>query len=111
MHFVHWKVLSIIAVGVYRLAGATAEYAEDVRRATSPSAPAACCAISAMFSATAFFCSAPPRSLSYIPLMSWVAVSLVILIDDGGLTTAEFAWTQVPVFSAVIIANLSVARG
>ena len=42
--------------------------------------------------------------------MSWVAVSPVILIDDGGLTTAEFAWTQVPVFSAVIIANLSVAR-
>lgn len=42
--------------------------------------------------------------------MSWVAVSPVILIDDGGLTTAEFASTQVPVFSAVIIANLSVAR-
>jgi hypothetical protein len=49
-------------------------------------------------------------SLSYIPLMSWVAVSPVILMDAGGLTTSEFAWSQVPVFSAVIIANLSVAR-
>lgn len=42
--------------------------------------------------------------------MSWVAVSPVILMDAGGLTTSEFAWSQVPVFSAVIIANLSVAR-
>ena len=31
-------------------------------------------------------------------------------MDAGGLTTSEFAWSQVPVFSAVIIANLSVAR-
>lgn len=42
--------------------------------------------------------------------MNWVAVSPVILMDAGGLTTSEFAWSQVPVFSAVIIANLSVAR-
>ncbi len=27
----------------------------------------------------------------YIPLMSWVAVSPVILMDAGGLTTSEFA--------------------
>ena len=54
--------------------------------------------------------SAATLSLSYIPLMSWVAVSPVILMDAGGLTTSEFAWSQVPVFSAVIIANLSVAR-
>jgi hypothetical protein len=33
-------------------------------------------------------------SLSYIPLMSWVAVSPVILMDDGGLTTSEFAWSR-----------------
>ncbi|MDU7648249.1 MAG: MFS transporter [Klebsiella michiganensis] len=45
-----------------------------------------------------------------VPFSASGAVSPVILIDDGGLTTAEFAWTQVPVFSAVIIANLSVAR-
>ena len=42
--------------------------------------------------------------------MSWVAVSPVILIDAGGLTTSQFAWTQVPVFGAVIVANAIVAR-
>lgn len=55
------------------------------------------------------FTGAATLSLSYIPLMSWVAVSPVILMDAGGLTTSEFA-RAVPVFSAVIIANLSVAR-
>lgn len=56
-----------------------------------------------------FLLGAATLSLSYIPLMSWVAVSPVILMDAGGLTTSEFA-RAVPVFSAVIIANLSVAR-
>ncbi|MBZ4307458.1 hypothetical protein LAN33_24615, partial [Mycobacterium tuberculosis] len=49
-----------------------------------------------------FLLGAATLSLSYIPLMSWVAVSPVILMDAGGLTTSEFAWSQVPVFSAVI---------
>ncbi len=75
------------------------------------SAPWACCAIFATsFCNRIFLLGAATLSLSYIPLMSWVAVSPVILMDAGGLTTSEFAWSQVPVFSAVIIANLSVAR-
>lgn len=57
-----------------------------------------------------FLLGAATLSLSYIPLMSWVAVSPVILMDAGGLTTSEFARAVEPVFSAVIIANLSVAR-
>lgn len=42
--------------------------------------------------------------------MSWVAVSPVILIDAGGMTTSEFAWAQAPVFGAVIVANMVVVR-
>ena len=42
--------------------------------------------------------------------MSWVAVSPVILIDAGGMTSSQFAWVQVPVFGAVIVANMVVAR-
>ena len=57
-----------------------------------------------------FLFGAATISLSYIPMMSWVAVSPVILIDAGGLTTSQFAWTQVPVFGAVIVANAIVAR-
>ncbi len=50
-------------------------------------------------------------SLSYIPMMSWVAVSPVILIDAGRLNNfAVRLATQVPVFGAVIVANAIVAR-
>ena len=34
----------------------------------------------------------------------------VILIDAGGMTSSQFAWVQVPVFGAVIVANMVVAR-
>ena len=88
MHFVHWKVLfAIIAVmGFISFVGLLLAMPETVKR------------------------GAATIALSYIPMMSWVAVSPVILIDAGGLTTSQFAWTQVPVFGAVIVANTIVAR-
>ncbi|MGE5987679.1 multidrug efflux MFS transporter MdtM [Klebsiella michiganensis] len=113
MHFVHWKVLfGIIAVmGFIAGLGLLLNMPETVRRGDVPfSASAVLRDFRDVFRNRVFLFGAATLSLSYIPLMSWVAVSPVILIDDGGLTTAEFAWTQVPVFSAVIIANLSVAR-
>ncbi|QHS47299.1 multidrug efflux MFS transporter MdtM [Klebsiella michiganensis] len=113
MHFVHWKVLfGIIAVmGFIAWLGLLLNMPETVRRGDVPfSASAVLRDFRDVFRNRVFLFGAATLSLSYIPLMSWVAVSPVILIDDGGLTTAEFAWTQVPVFSAVIIANLSVAR-
>ncbi|VXC49065.1 hypothetical protein YERSI8AC_100029 [Enterobacterales bacterium 8AC] len=36
-------------------------------------------------------------------MMSWVATSPMILIDNGGLSSAQYAWTQVPIFVAVIL--------
>lgn len=113
MHFVHWKVLfGIIAVmGFVAWLGLLLNMPETVRRGDIPfSARGVLRDFRDVFRNRIFLFGAATLSLSYIPLMSWVAVSPVILIDDGGLTTAEFAWTQVPVFSAVIIANLSVAR-
>ncbi|HBK4612220.1 TPA: multidrug efflux MFS transporter MdtM [Klebsiella michiganensis] len=113
MHFVHWKVLfGIIAVmGFIAWLGLLLNMPETVRRGDVPfSASGVLRDFRDVFRNRVFLFGAATLSLSYIPLMSWVAVSPVILIDDGGLTTAEFAWTQVPVFSAVIIANLSVAR-
>lgn len=113
MHFVHWKVLfGIIAVmGFIAWLGLLLNMPETVRRGDVPfSASDVLRDFRDVFRNRVFLFGAATLSLSYIPLMSWVAVSPVILIDDGGLTTAEFAWTQVPVFSAVIIANLSVAR-
>ena len=45
-----------------------------------------------------------------VPMITWVALSPVILIEHGGLSPAAYAWTQVPVFSGLIIASAIVAN-
>ncbi|MBI0675769.1 multidrug efflux MFS transporter MdtM [Citrobacter koseri] len=113
MHFVHWKALfGIIALmGLIALCGLALAMPETVQRGAAPfSIPAVLRDFRHVFHNRIFLFGAATLSLSYIPLMSWVAVSPVILIDTGGMTTAQFAWVQVPVFGAVIIANMMVAR-
>lgn len=113
MHFVHWKALfGIIALmGLIALCGLALAMPETVQRGAAPfSIPAVLRDFRHVFHNRIFLFGAATLSLSYIPLMSWVAVSPVILIDVGGMTTAQFAWAQVPVFGAVIIANMMVAR-
>ena len=113
MHFVHWKILfDIIAVmGLIALIGLMLAMPETVQRGTVPfSARGVVRDFRDVFRNRVFLFGAATLSLSYIPMMSWVAVSPVILIDAGGMTTSEFAWAQAPVFGAVIIANMVVVR-
>ncbi|MHA7848188.1 MFS transporter [Serratia sp. D1N4] len=63
-----------------------------------------------VFRSPCFLAGAFAISCAYIPMMSWVATSPVILIDDGGLSSAQYAWTQVPIFVAVILGSLMVAK-
>ena len=109
MHFIHWKALFgiIAAMGLVAWLGLLLTMPETVRRGDVPFSPLGVLRdFRNVFRNRIFLLGAATLSLSYIPLMSWVAVSPVILMDAGGLTTSEFAWSQVPVFSAVIIANL-----
>ena len=113
MHFMHWKVLfAIIAVmGFISFVGLLLAMPETVKRGAVPfSAKSVLRDFRNVFCNRLFLFGAATISLSYIPMMSWVAVSPVILIDAGSLTTSQFAWTQVPVFGAVIVANAIVAR-
>ena len=113
MHFVHWKILfAIIAVmGLIALIGLTLAMPETVQRGAVPfSARSVVRDFRDVFRNRVFLFGAATLSLSYIPMMSWVAVSPVILIDAGGMTTSEFAWAQAPVFGAVIVANMVVVR-
>lgn len=113
MHFVHWKVLfAIIAVmGLIALIGLAFAMPETVRRGAVPfSARGVLRDFRDVFRNRVFLFGAATLSLSYIPMMSWVAVSPVILIDAGGMSTSEFAWAQAPVFGAVIVANMVVVR-
>ena len=113
MHFVHWKILfAIIAVmGLIALIGLTLAMPETVQRGAVPfSARSVVRDFRDVFRNRVFLFGAATLSLSYIPMMSWVAVSPVILIDAGGMTTSQLAWAQAPVFGAVIVANMVVVR-
>ncbi len=94
MHFVHWKVLfAIIAVmGFISFVGLLLAMPETVKRGAVPfSAKSVFRDFRNVFCNRLFLFGAATISLSYIPMMSWVAVSPVILIDAGGLTTSQFA--------------------
>ncbi|EHM51661.1 multidrug efflux MFS transporter MdtM [Yokenella regensburgei] len=113
LHFVHWKVLfAIIAVlGLFAFLGLLWAMPETVVRGNMPlSVMGVVRDFRNVFRNRIFLFGAATITLSYIPMMTWVAVSPVILIDAGGLSTAEFAWVQVPVFGAVIVANMVMAR-
>lgn len=113
MHFVHWKVLFTIiaAMGLIALIGLALAMPETVKRGAVPfSARGVLRDFRDVFRNRVFLFGAATLSLSYIPMMSWVAVSPVILIDAGGMSTSEFAWAQAPVFGAVIVANMVVVR-
>lgn len=113
MHFVHWKVLFAIiaAMGLIALIGLALAMPETVKRGAVPfSARGVLRDFRDVFRNRVFLFGAATLSLSYIPMMSWVAVSPVILIDAGGMSTSEFARAQAPVFGAVIVANMVVVR-
>ncbi|EMM7534633.1 MULTISPECIES: multidrug efflux MFS transporter MdtM [Citrobacter] len=113
LHFVHWKILFAIiaAMGLIALIGLALAMPETVKRGAVPfSARGVLRDFRDVFRNRVFLFGAATLSLSYIPMMSWVAVSPVILIDAGGMSTSEFAWAQAPVFGAVIVANMVVVR-
>lgn len=45
-----------------------------------------------------------------LPIITWVALSPVILIEHGGMSPGTYAWTQVHVFSGIIITSAIVAK-
>lgn len=57
-----------------------------------------------------FVCGAASIGFSALPLLAWVAISPVILIDGEGLTPVAYGWLQVPIFIALIAGNLVLAR-
>ncbi|MBD8196277.1 MFS transporter [Pantoea agglomerans] len=48
--------------------------------------------------------------LVFIPILTWVALSPVILIHDEGLSRMQYALLQLPVFLAMIAGNLTLSK-
>ena len=113
MHFVHWKVIFavIAAVGFIAWLGLVLAMPETIKKQQQPlRAMDVVRDFAAVFRHRVFLSGAATLALYYIPLMTWVAVSPVILIDAGGMSAAEFAWAQTPVFGALIAANIVMMR-
>lgn len=113
MQFVHWKALfGIIAVmGFIAWLGLLFSMPETVSKSSTPfRAVDVLRDFKNVFCDRTFLIGAATISFSYVPMMTWVAVSPVILIDDGGMSASQYAWSQVPIFGAVILANMVVAR-
>lgn len=45
-----------------------------------------------------------------LPLLAWVAQSPVLLIQDAGMTPLQYGWLQVPVFTGLILGNITLSR-
>ncbi|HCN6880584.1 TPA: MFS transporter [Escherichia coli] len=114
MHFVHWKVLfAIIAImGFISFVGLLLAMPETVKRgAVSFSAKSVLRDFRNVFCNRQFLFGAATISLSYIPMMSWVAVSNAIVarfVKDP--TEPRFIWRAVPIqlvgLALLIIGNL-----
>lgn len=57
-----------------------------------------------------FLCGALALGFASLPLLAWIAQSPVILISGEKLSTFDYGILQVPIFSALIIGNLTLAR-
>lgn len=57
-----------------------------------------------------FLCGSLALGFASLPLLAWIAQSPVILISGEQLSTFEYGILQVPIFGALIIGNLTLAR-
>ncbi|WP_145520336.1 MFS transporter [Yersinia mollaretii] len=57
-----------------------------------------------------FLCGSLALGFASLPLLAWIAQSPVILISGERLSTVGYGVLQVPIFGALIIGNLTLAR-
>ncbi|NWA37027.1 MFS transporter [Pseudomonas reactans] len=57
-----------------------------------------------------FLCGALAIGFASLPLLAWIAQSPVILISGEGLPPFEYGLLQVPIFGALIIGNITLAK-
>ncbi|VUS45783.1 Multidrug resistance protein MdtM [Klebsiella pasteurii] len=113
MSFMHWKLLFAIIGGMSLMAWALLMFKmpETVKRQGQGFHPGDVLSdfISA-FRHPVVLTGALALSFGNLPMITWVALSPVILIEDGGMSPGMYAWTQVPVFGGLIIASIIVAH-
>lgn len=104
--FILFAVLALIAFfGLYRAMPETAS-----RMGETLSLKALGCDYSLVLKNLRFVAGALATGFVSLPLLAWIAQSPVIIISGEQATTYEYGLLQVPIFGALIIGNLVLAR-
>ena len=117
IHYTSWRVIFIIIAicSLLVLWGLWVYMPESVHQGANNSKGAAKKSINvaivmqnykALFTNKTFCFSTLAIGIMGIPCISWIALSPIILITEGKLTTMHYGLWQLPVFSASIIGNL-----
>ncbi|GGY03973.1 MFS transporter [Paludibacterium paludis] len=63
-----------------------------------------------VFSNRRFVASALCIPLLALPMLGWIALSPLMLVENAGLTTLQYGLCQIPVFGSLILGNLLLVR-
>ncbi|TCL05323.1 MULTISPECIES: MFS transporter [Sodalis] len=113
VRFASWQVMFILfaAVAAIALAGLWRAMPETASRIGEPLSPAGLWQdYKKVLTNRQFIYGAMAIGLACLPLLSWLAQSPVILMGEEGLTPVEYGMLQMPIFGALIIGNLTLAR-
>jgi MFS transporter, DHA1 family, multidrug/chloramphenicol efflux transport protein len=57
-----------------------------------------------------FIAGATSIGFTSMPLLAWIALAPVILMQDAGLSTIHYGYWQIPVFAGLILGNIILAK-
>lgn len=108
-----WRVvfLLIAAIGVIAFAGLYRSMPELERTAPGELTPRGLWrAYRVPLASRRFWTGAVMTGLAVTPLLTWIAVGPIVLIERAGLSQIDYGVLQLPVFAALIAGNVILAR-
>lgn len=113
IHVAPWQLMFVIFAGLAAIAlwGLWKSMPETASRLGEPfSMPSLLRDYKHVLKNRQFVCGALAIGFASLPLLTWIAQSPVILISGEGLSTYDYGLLQVPIFGALIVGNVTLAR-
>jgi DHA1 family multidrug/chloramphenicol efflux transport protein-like MFS transporter len=113
IHVAPWQLMFVIFAGLAAIAlwGLWKSMPETASRLGEPfSMPSLLRDYKHVLKNRQFVCGALAIGFASLPLLTWIAQSPVILISGEGLSTYDYGMLQVPIFGALIVGNVTLAR-
>ncbi|WP_413736308.1 MFS transporter [Sodalis sp. RH21] len=113
IHFAPWQAMFILfaALAAIALVGLWRAMPETASRLGESFSPAGLWQdYKVVLTNRQFLYGALAIGFACLPLLSWLAQSPVILMGDEGLTSVEYGLLQLPVFGALMLGNITLAR-